>query len=113
MRSSVELVSCRNVVFGEGVFCPGTREGRAGWWTWRYLCIGAGEWRSGEASGCTLHVLIGIVMQQGPRIEEVYLVDRGNVISVVLFHALQEFAVVCWVIAVGVWQLQGCSEGYP
>jgi hypothetical protein len=52
-------------------------------------------------------------MQQGPRIEEVCLVDRGNVISVVLFHALQEFAVVCWVIAVGVWQLQGCSEGYP
>jgi len=52
-------------------------------------------------------------MQHDPRIEEICLVDRGNVISGVLFHALQEFAVVCWIIAVGVLQLQGSSEDYP
>jgi len=98
---------------GKGCLAPGTREGRAGWWTWRYLCIGAGEWRSGEARGYTVHVLSRIFMQHDPRIEEICLVDRGNVISGVLFHALQEFAVVCWIIAVGVLQLQGSSEDYP
>jgi hypothetical protein len=50
MRCSVELVSCRNVSLGEGLFCPRSSGGKAEWWAWRVLARGKGSQGEGYSS---------------------------------------------------------------